>query len=367
MTSPKFKVGFIGCGNIAPAYIRGCRDFAILEVVACADSDSHRAATFADTYGLQARSVGALLNDPTIQIVVNLTIPKAHAEISLAAIQAGKHIYSEKPLATHQNDGAKILAAATAKNLRVGCAPDTFLGGGLQTCRKLIDDGLIGEPVAATAFMAIRGHESWHPNPEFYYQPGGGPLFDMGPYYLTALVNCLGAVRRVTAATRRSFAERTVTSQPRFGDRISVEVDTHVSGILDFASGPVATIIMSFDVWQHELPIIEIYGTAGTLSVPDPNEFGGVVRLWQAKDPGWREISLTHRADVRRGIGVADMAYGLLSGRSHRASGELAYHVLEVMQAFGQASTVGRHVMIESHCSRPAPLPIGLKLGELDE
>lgn len=362
----KVRIGIIGCGNISPAYFRGCRAFDILDVVACADIDMDRARARAEEFGAAAWPVEEILADPAIQIVVNLTVPRAHAEVNLAAIAAGKHVYCEKPLAITRSDGQRTLAAAEKKGVRVGCAPDTFLGGGIQTCRKLIDDGVIGEPVAATAFMTCRGHESWHPNPAFYYQPGGGPMLDMGPYYLTALVNLIGPIRRVTGSTRITFPERMVTSQPHYGTRIKVETATHVAGVVDFVNGAVGTIITSFDIWAANLPRIEIYGTEGSISVPDPNRFDEPVLLRRADASDWSDIPLTHSADVGRGIGVADMAYGLVCGRPHRASGELAYHVLEVMHAFEDASQTGRHMDIESSCVQPAALPLGLMPGRLD-
>jgi len=337
-----------------------------LDVVACADIDMDRARARAEEFGAAAWPVEEILADPAIQIVVNLTVPRAHAEVNLAAIAAGKHVYCEKPLAITRSDGQRTLAAAEKKGVRVGCAPDTFLGGGIQTCRKLIDDGVIGEPVAATAFMTCRGHESWHPDPAFHYQPGGGPMLDMGPYYLTALVNLIGPIRRVTGSTRITFPERMVTSQPHYGTRIKVETATHVAGVVDFVNGAVGTIITSFDIWAANLPRIEIYGTEGSISVPDPNRFDGPVLLRRADESNWSEIPLTHSADVGRGIGVADMAYGLVYGRPHRASGELAYHVLEVMHAFEDASQTGRHMDIESSCVQPAALPLGLMPGRLD-
>jgi len=362
----RVKIGVIGCGTISPAYFQGCKVFDILDVVACADIDVGRARARADEFGIAALSVEELLADPAIQIIVNLTIPKAHAKVNLAAIAAGKHVYCEKPLAITRADGQKTLAAAEKKGVRVGCAPDTFLGGGVQTCRKLIDDGLIGEPVAATAFMTCHGHESWHPDPAFYYQPGGGPMLDMGPYYLTALVYLIGPVRRVTGSARITFPERLITSQPHFGARIKVETATHVAGVMDFANGAVGTIITSFDIWAANLPRIEVYGSEGSLSVPDPNRFDGSVRLRRADVSDWSQIPLTHSADVGRGIGVADMAYALIYGRPHRASGELAYHILDVMHAFGDASQTGKHIDIQSTCLQPTALPLGLAPGKLD-
>jgi predicted dehydrogenase len=364
----KVTVGFIGCGNISGAYIKGCRQFDILEITAVSDLDMQKARETAEAHDIpKACTVAELLADPGIDIVLNLTIPAAHAEVSLQAIEAGRHVYSEKPLALTAADGRAILDAAVRQGVRVGCAPDTFLGGGLQTCRKLIDDGAIGEPVAATAFMMSGGPESWHPNPVFYYEAGGGPLFDMGPYYLTALIHLLGPITRVTSATRISFAERIATSEARYGERIPVTTPTHVASLLDFGAGPVGTMITSFDIkGGSELPRIEIYGSQGTLSVPDPNTFKGPVRLRRAGEKEWQEMPLTHSPDVLRGIGVADMAYGIRSGRPHRASGELAYHVLENMEALLKASEESRYLSLESTCARPDALPVGLPEGTLD-
>jgi predicted dehydrogenase len=294
-------------------------------------------------------------------------VPKVHTEVNLAAIEAGKCVHTEKPLATNRQDGLTVLAAAKARGVLVGSAPDTFLGGGIQTCRKLIDDGWIGKPVGFTAFMTCPGHESWHPSPEFYYELGGGPMLDMGPYYLTALVNLLGPVARVTGSTRITHAERLITSAPKFGKRVKVETPTHIVGVTDFECGAAGCLIMSFDVHAAQLPRIEIYGTQGSLSVPDPNTFGGVVQVFRAGSGKWAEVPLTHSDKVSRGIGVADMAYALTYGRPHRANGALAYHVLEVMTAFEEASKSGKHSAIESRAPRPAALPMGLRLGELDQ
>ncbi len=369
MVSTPVKVGIIGCGNISSIYFKMLKTFPILEVAACADLLPERAEARGKEFGVHAcSSVQELLADPEIQIVVNLTIPKAHATVALAALEAGKSVHNEKPMAITREDGQKLQALAKQKGLRIGGAPDTFLGGGIQTCRKLIDDGWIGEPVAATAFMTCHGHESWHPDPEFYYKVGGGPMFDMGPYYLTALVNLMGPVRRVTGSARVTFPTRTITSEPKFGTVIDVEVPTHVAGVMDFASGAIGTIITSFDVWAANLPWIEIYGTAGSLAVPDPNTFGGPVRVRRAGAKEWTEVPLTHGYAVNyRGVGVADMAYGLVYGRPHRANGNLTYHVLDIMHAFHDASREGRHVELQSTCERPAALPLGLRDGELDQ
>lgn len=365
----KTKIGIIGCGNISGAYLTAGQKFDILDIAACADLDMERARAKAEEFAVpRVCTVAEMLADADIEIIVNLTIPQAHAEVAMAAINAGKSVYNEKPLAISRADGERMLAAAAAKGVRVGCAPDTFLGGGIQSCRKLIDDGWIGRPVAATAFMTCRGHESWHPDPEFYYKVGGGPMFDMGPYYLTALINLLGSVRRVTGSTQTSFAERTITSEGKFGNKVVVEVPTHVVGVLDFAAGAMGTIITSFDIWHAELPRIEIYGSEGTLSVPDPNGFGGPVRLKRADAAEWSDMPLTHGyTDNYRSIGVADMAYALRSGRNHRASGALAFHVLDIMHAVHDSSRDGRHVELASGVDRPAPLPQNLLPGSLDE
>ncbi len=363
----KVKVGVIGCGNISSNYLKHMSAFEILEIKATADLIHERAEAKAAEVGATAMTVVELLADPEIEIVVNLTPPLAHAEVSLAAIAAGKNVQSEKPLAVTRELGQQILAAAREKGVRVGCAPDTFLGGGLQTCRKLIDDGWIGRPVAAVGFMLGHGPETWHPNPEFFYKFGAGPMLDIGPYYITALVNLLGAVHRVTASAQISFPERQILSQPFYGQRIGVDVPTHVAGTLDFESGVVGTVITSFDVWDSSLPRIEVYGSEGSLSVPDPNIFGGPVRVRRAGADSWSEIPLTHADNVGRGIGVADLAYAIRCGRPQRASGELAYHVLDVMSAFREASDSDRHIYLQSRVDRPAPLPLGLRAGTLDE
>ena len=352
----KTRIAIVGCGNISDTYLKNCLEFG-LDIVACTDMDMSRAEAKAAQFGVMARPLHEVFADPSIELVVNLTPPSVHAEISRAALNAGKHVYSEKPLATDRRDGAQLLELAQRKGLRVGCAPDTFLGAGLQTCRKIIDDGLIGEPVAAVAFMAGRGMEMWHPNPDFFYQPGAGPMFDIGPYYLTTLVSMLGPVRRLTGSTRISFPERLITSQPLAGTKIKVNTPTHVTGVLDFVSGPVATVITSFDVWAANLPRVEIYGSEGSLSLPDPNTFGGPVRLRSAQAEEWQELPLlAGRAEESRGLGVRDMAAAIREDRPHRASGEMAFHVLDLMQSFEEASTSGQHIDIRSRCERPAAL-----------
>ena len=362
------KIGIIGCGNISGIYFKAGKTFEILDIVACADLDVSRAEAKAKEHDIpKACSPEELLADPDVQIVVNLTIPNAHYDVCKKALSAGKHVHVEKPLSITREQGKELLDLAGEKNLRVGCAPDTFLGGGHQTCRKLIDDGEIGEPIGATAFMLCHGHESWHPDPEFYYKVGGGPMFDMGPYYLTALVNMIGPIRRITGSARATFPERTITSQPKNGTAISVDVPTHIAGVMDFGNGAIGTILTSFDVWSSTLPPIEVYGTEGSLRVPDPNGFGGPVKVRRKGESEWRDVELTHGyADNSRGIGVADMAYAIQSGRPHRVSGALAYHVLEAMHGFHDASRASRHYEMQSDVERPAALPTGLPEGQLD-
>lgn len=361
------KAGLIGTGNISGIYLDNSGKFGELEIVACADLDVERAKAKGAEYGIRGLSVEALLCDPEIEMVINLTVPQAHAEVSRRALEAGKHVYSEKPIAVTREEAAQLLELAKEQGLLIGSAPDTFLGAGIQTCIHLIDQGAIGTPVGATAFMLSGGVETWHPNPEFFYKRGGGPMFDMGPYYLTAMVAMLGPIRRVTGSARISFRERYVTSEPMRGQRIEVEVPTHIAGVIEFEAGPIGTLVTSFDVkGGSQLPRIEIYGSEGTISVPDPNTFGGPVRICRIGEQ-WEDVPLTlGNAFNSRGIGAADMASALRAKRPHRASGKLAYHVLEAMHGFHDAASSGRHYVMQSQCTRPVPLPAGMKDYELD-
>ena len=363
------QVGIIGAGNVSTQYLTAAKFFKAFEVAALADIDPVRTKARADEYGVpKALSVGELLADPDIGLVINLTIPSAHASVSQQILEAGKAAYSEKPLGTVREDAAAMMALADRHGLRVGCAPDTFLGAGLQSARKALDDGLIGEPLGAFASVLSRGMEMWHPDPTFFYQPGAGPLFDIGPYYLTALVHLLGPISKVAATAKTSFSERTVTSQPNYGMKIPVGTPTHISALLTFESGVAGTLVTSFDVWASDLPRIEIYGTEGTLSVPDPNTFGGPLLVKKANAEHWEELPLTHGyTENSRGLGVADMAHAVASGRPHRASGALAYHVLDAMQSILEAAESERTLTLSSRAERPAPLPVGLTEGVLDD
>ncbi|MCX6017267.1 MAG: Gfo/Idh/MocA family oxidoreductase [Chloroflexi bacterium] len=363
----KVKIGIIGCGNISPVYFKATQRMEVLELVGCADMVFERAHARAEEYGTQAFTVDEMLAHPDVQIIINLTIPAAHGEIGLRAVRAGKSVYNEKPLAATREQARELLDEATKRGVLVGGAPDTFLGAGLQTCRKLIDDGIIGKPIHANAWFIGGGPEPWHPDPEFFYAPGGGPMFDMGPYYVTALVTLLGAAKRVSGATAAAYAERTIGSGAKKGNKITVQIPTHVTGVIDFEGGAVGTLVASFDAGAGDLGIT-IYGTEGTMFVPDPNTFGGPVKVKRKSFKDFAEANLTHSyADQSRGLGVADMAYALQSGRAHRASGALAYHVLDVMHAIHDASRDGRHITMTSGIARPAPLPTGLRDGLLDE
>lgn len=357
-TSSSLNVGIIGCGAISDAYLKGCPTFPNLRIIHLADLDPARAKAKAEAYGIAHHgTVDSLLANEAVDLVINLTIPLAHTEVNLAALHAGKHVYCEKPLCIRREERFALQEAAHARHLLIGSAPDTFLGDAHQTCRKLIDEGAIGTPLSAVAFMTCPGHERWHPSPAFYYDIGGGPMFDMGPYYLTALVNLLGPMRRIGASTGAAYAQRTITSQPLHGTRIEVKTPTHLTGAIDFESGVIATMIMSFDVWHTHLPQIEIYGSEGSLQVPDPNHASGTILLRRKDDREWRDIAPTHPRIPARGAGVADLAEAILQQRAARASSDLAFHVVDAMQAFEESSTSGCHIALTTRCERPAPLP----------
>lgn len=359
------KIGIMGCGNISNAYFGGGKKASNLEVVACADLNTEAAEAKAAEYGCKALGVQALLADPNIELVVNLTTPKAHLAVATQCLEAGKHVYCEKPLGIDFEEGKAVVALAREKGLRVGCAPDTFLFGHAQTSRKLVDDGWIGKPIAGVAVMMGHGHESWHPNPGFYYEQGGGPMLDMGPYYIHALINLLGPVKSVCGKTTRAFTERRATSEGAFGKILPVETDTHLTGVLEFANGCLITMIMSFDTWQAECPPIQIFGTHGTLQVGDPNNYPKAPKLFRPGDEGFQSVSTTHPNNARM-IGVVDMVQAIRNNRPHRVSGDLALHTLEVMLAFERSGKTGQHIEITTLCERPAALPMGLAEWEVD-
>ena len=353
-------IGVIGAGNISATYLKAGALFPGLRYGAIADLDHRRAQERADAFGLRALTPDALLAAPDIDLVLNLTIPNAHAGVSLAALEAGKSVYSEKPLATRFDEGTGLVAAAAEHGLSLGCAPDTFLGAGLQACRRALDGGVVGRPVAASAWFSSHGPEDWHPDPAFFYQPGAGPLFDMGPYYLTALVHLLGRVRQVVAFATAGWSERPITRGPRAGETITVTTPTHVSGTLLHASGVVSTLLVSFDTWASETPYIEVYGSEGTLSTPDPNTFGGPARIRGARADAWEELPLTspYRAQSR-GLGLAEMIAARHADRPPRASGELALHVLEIMEGLLRSAEEEQVIAISTEPDTPAPLAPG--------
>lgn len=354
------RIGIIGCGKIVGQYLDSFRRLGDVRLVAVADLDAARAAQVAAEYGegVRAVDVGELLAAEDVDLVLNLTIPAAHAEVALAALAAGKHVYGEKPLAATTREAQTVLDAARAAGVVVGCAPDTVLGTGIQTARKAIDDGLIGAPVAATATMVTPGHERWHPNPDFYYVPGGGPLLDMGPYYVTALVTLLGPVVSVTGAASHTRSERVIGSGPRAGERIPVTTDTHVTGVLTHESGALSTLVMSFDAVATHSANIEVHGSLGTLAVPDPNHFDGDTRVHRLGGDRWETLPVSAGyVDSGRGYGIADLAATLETegpAAEPRAGGTLAFHVLDVMESLLESAHGGRAVAVGSRAERPS-------------
>ncbi|MCX5065802.1 Gfo/Idh/MocA family oxidoreductase [Micromonospora lupini] len=352
-------VGIVGLGVISRAYLDTLANHPAVRIVALADLDASRSAAVAAAVpGSEASSVEHLLARPDVQTVLNLTIPAAHADISLGAIDAGKNVYVEKPLAVTFPDGRSIMERATAARVHVGCAPDTVLGTGTQTARAAVDDGLIGRPLSATAVMVTPGHERWHPHPDFYYVAGGGPLLDMGPYYISALIHLLGPVRAVVGAASRLRAERVIGSGPRAGQRIPVEVDTHVTGVLEHVSGALSTITTSFDGVATTAAPIEVHGETGTLAVPDPNNFDGTVRLRALGDTEWRVLEpRAGYAEGSRGIGLIDLVRAD-GQRPPRADGAIALHVLETMTTLLRSAAEGRRIELTTAAQRPAPVPL---------
>ena len=357
------RVGIVGCGNIAERYVVGTGRFPELEVAGCADIDSSYAQALSARLGVRAyESVEQLLADPTIELVVNITPPRVHEDVTRAVLQAGKHVYVEKPLTTDPVSALALLHEADGAGLLLGAAPDTFLGSAAQTARLALDEGVIGRPVAAVACIRYSRAEEWHPDPTFLFQPGGGPSLDLGPYYVTALVNLFGPVAAVSAFSRVGELERTVTAENRRVESIKVTTPTHSSASLRFQSGTIATVISSFDIWDTDMPFLEIYGEQGTLQVGDPNEYDSPVRARRHEDADWSVIEPIFKpsgepgtpVQLLRGIGVADLA-AAVNGGALRASGALAHHVLEVITAFDESSDREEIIHINSTVERPAP------------
>ena len=357
-TAAPARVGIVGCGNISEQYLAGCASLAAVELAACADLDPARADALAARGGFPATSFEALLDDPTIEVILNLTPPMAHADVSRAALAAGKHVYSEKPFATTRDDALAILSDAAARGLRVGGAPDTFLGGGLQTARAIVDRGAIGEPIGANAAVLHLGPERWHPNPGIFFSPGGGPLLDVGPYYVAALVSMLGPIREVSAVGRGVGGRRLIGSGPRAGETFEASVPTYAISTFTFASGVLGGFMASFDVVASRSPHIEIHGTDGSLSLGDPNVFDGEVLVHRLDGEGWETVPPRPDGGSGRGIGLAEMIEAIRAERPHRASGELAFHVLDVLLATEEAIG-GGPVEIRSTVERPESLAAG--------
>lgn len=365
------NVGIIGCGNISEAYLTLAPLFNGIKMVACADINTDAANARAAEFGIQSLSIEKLLSDESVDIIVNLTIPAVHAEVSAQVLSAGKHVYSEKPFALSAAESQTLLDIAKEKNLRIGSAPDTFLGGVHQHARELIDNNAIGKVTSGTAHVQGRGMESWHPNPDFFFKPGAGPVLDIGPYYITNLVQLLGPVARVGAISTTPRTERIITSEPRDGETITVETPTTIHSLLAFHSGATITLGTSWDVQHHQHQHMELYGETGTLYVPDPNFFGGEIRMTEGDElidslPAFNhpfsvaneeEDDGSMRANYRA-AGLADMAMAITEGREHRCSAELATHVVDVMTSILKSGELGEFVSVTSQCKRPAPLSI---------
>ena len=365
----KIGLGVIGCGNISMTYLRNAALFSGVELRACADISADMAALRAKEYGIRALDVDELLADPEIDLVLNLTVPAVHFDVSMSALSAGKHVFTEKPLATSAAEGRRLVAEARERGLLLGSAPDTFLGAAGRRARRLMEEGAIGRPVGGTAFMMGRGMEHWHPNPQFYYQPGGGPVFDMGPYYLTMLVNLLGPVARVMAMATKGQEERLITADGPFQNTtFKVGTPTNVFSLLEFQSGATVTFGASWDVFRHSNHPIELHGTKGSLRLPDPDTFGGTVSLSEG-GAEWRDFTsegdlygaknwpfaAPDRANYRM-LGVADLVRALHEKRAPRASGDLALHVLDIMEAILTSGESGQSVTIEDSIAQPAVL-----------
>lgn len=355
------NVALVGCGHISTQYLDNLPQLTNLNLVSVSDVVDAAATKVSAERGVPARPVADVLADDGVDVVLNLTTPQAHAPLTIEALQCGKHVYLEKPFALSSAEGEGMLAAARAADRRIGSAPDTVLGTGIQTARRLVDDGEIGTPVAATAFMMAAGHEAWHPNPAFYYLSGGGPLLDMGVYYLTALVTMLGPIESVAGMGSRSRTERIVPDgAPRAGETLTVEVDTYVTAALRHTGGAISTLIVSFDTQASQLPRIEVYGTGASLSVPDPNRFANPVGIARTRNGEFEPVeNLAGYAGAGRGFGLSDMVRSIGEGTPHRQSAELGFHVNEVMERVLESVSTRAFVEVTSTCDRPSAVTYG--------
>jgi predicted dehydrogenase len=366
----KLGVGVIGCGNISTTYLGLAPLFRGIEMRACADINMDTAKARAKEYKVRADTVDGLLKSDDIDIVVNLTVPAVHYAVSKDVLDAGKHVYSEKPFVLSVQEGLDLKKRAEKKNLRVGSAPDTFLGGAHQLARSLIDSGKLGRITSGTCHVMSHGMEHWHPNPDFFFQPGGGPILDLGPYYISNLVQLIGPVKQVAALATIPAKERTISSKPRAGEKIPVNTPTTILALLEFENGAAVTFNASWDVWDHGHAPMELYGEEGTLHVPDPNFFGGAVRFSKKgkpvkKAPKWdhpftvpnEQHSQGKMANYRT-AGLADMALAIIDGRPHRCSLEAALHAVDVMAGILKSGGTGKFVPMQTTCERPAALGI---------
>ncbi|WP_298987149.1 Gfo/Idh/MocA family oxidoreductase [uncultured Roseibium sp.] len=362
--SKTLGIGILGCGNISAAYMRLAPLFRGIEMRACADINASAAKARAEEFNLRAETVDGLFAASDIDIIVNLTLPAAHFEVSKKILDAGKHVYSEKPFVLNVAEGQDLAAIAKEKGLRVGSAPDTFLGGAHQLARHLVDSDAVGKITSGTCFVQSPGMEMWHPNPDFFFQPGGGPILDLGPYYVSNLVQLLGPVKRVCAMSSSGSEYRTITSQPRFGDKIKVETPTTIHAVMQFHSGAQITYCASWDVWQHGHSNMELYGLGGTLHVPDPNFFGGEVRMTEkgayvnmsdAWNHPFSKANDGSNANYRT-AGLADMAQAILADRPHRCSLEFSLHAVDVMTSILASGESGQFIDVATTCDRPAAL-----------
>ncbi len=397
----KIRVAMIGVGAISGIYLQNITHvFRELDLVGVCDLIPQRAEKGAAYVkeqieaGIPVRQpkiysdMYEAFQDPEVEVILNLTRPHEHFEVTRQALLHGKHVYSEKPLGVDMDEAEQLIALAEEKNLRLGGAPDTFMGAGIQTARRLIDDGMIGDVVGASCAMVCHGHETWHPDPEFYYKRGGGPMLDMGPYYVTALVQLLGEAKGVMGMTKTTFPHRIITSEPHHGEDITVDVDTYLSGNILFSNGAIAQIFTTFDVYYTQQARFEVYGTKGTLVVPDPNTFGGPVMLLRPEDQaaapktdpaldrktapqfynGYKEMPLLYDYNENsRALGLADMCKALRTGRDHRANYQQQRHVLEIMTSFSKSSETGAFVPLTSHYTRTAPMGSNPMHGILDD
>ena len=369
------KIGLIGCGNIAETYFRAQDYFNNIKFVACADKFPEVSKKCADQYNIKSLTVDEIIHDTNVDVILNLTIPQAHFEISKIALEAGKHVYSEKPMSIKYDEANELVNLAKDNNLYIGNAPDTFLGGGGQVARKFVDDGDIGKVLTGNFIFAFPGVQEFHPNPESWFQSGGGPVIDMGPYFFTTLVNLLGPVKNVRSRGKKFADQREYLVGPKKGKSFNVDISTSVMLDIEFANEAIVQGFISFDVQNHARNHMELYGTKGSLVVPDPNMFGGPVLLSRELGSEWQEFSVEDKylgktniinhsgrsneapkQSNYRGVGLSEMIYSIENNIQHRCNGDLALHVLDIIESTIIASETKKEVSLRSTCEQPKPL-----------